>query len=204
MSMVFRFTGILVLGLAAIVAAAGIGGGGKAHAAGATIDCEIPLAVECVVSHPDGIANVTVTVDFGPDFGLIDVVDKNFNCQTSVMVSWDPIVPNADFDVTPCAGFQFKDPGRDDDRAMIGTLVILAKSDPRFVQMALPDSTVGYGGPDTLITPEKTMEICHVERDGSIEVMTIVAAHWPEHDAHGDGQVAFNLPDGGVVCLFMQ
>jgi hypothetical protein len=192
MSLAFRFTGILIIGLAAIAAVMSIGGG-KVQAAGATIDCAIPNNIVCDVYHPDGIANVTVTVDFG-DLGLIDVVDKNFNCQTNVTVSWDPIVPNYAFTVTPCQGFDFKDPGSDDDRAMIGTLVILAHSEAR---------TVGYGGPDSLATPGETMEICHVERDGSIKVMKILAVYWPEHEAHGDGVVAFHLPDGGVACLFV-
>jgi hypothetical protein len=149
MSIVFRFTGILVIGLAAIAAAMSIGGH-KAQAAGATIECTIPLAVECDVYHPDGVANVTVTVDFGPELGLIDVVDEDFNCQRNVSVSWDPIVPNGDIKVTPCQGFDFKDPGRDDDRVLRGSLIILAHSDPRLEPMQSLQKP-GYGGPDTIV-----------------------------------------------------
>ena len=52
------------------------------------------------------------------------------------------------------------------------------------------------------VTPEKTMDICHVERDGSIEVISIPASEWPEHDAHGDG-TAFEFADGSVACVFV-
>ena len=159
MTFAFRFTGILVIGLAALAAAMSIGGG-KAQAAGATIDCSIPLAVECDIYHPDGVANVTVTVDFGPELGLIDVVDKDFNCQRNVSVSWDPIVANADIKVTPCAGFQFQNPDRGDDGAFVGSLVILAHSDPRTEPLQKlgyggPDTIVLYGGPDSFVAPAK-------------------------------------------------
>ncbi len=106
MTSVFRLTGIFIIGLAAVVAAMSIGGN-KAQASGATINCQIPLAVVCDIHHDDGIANVTVAVDFG-DLGIVDVVDKDFDCETDVQISWDPIVPNADIQVTPCDGFGLK------------------------------------------------------------------------------------------------
>jgi hypothetical protein len=87
-----------------------------ADAAGATINCAIPLNVVCQVSHPDGIKSVKVMVDFG-DLGTIAVVDKTYPaCPKNVQVSWDPIVPNYQFQVETCSGLKLTN-GNDPTRA---------------------------------------------------------------------------------------
>ncbi len=203
----FRFTGILIVGLAALAAAMSIGGG-KAHAAGATIDCEIPLAVECDISHPDGIANVTVTVDFG-DLGLIDVVDKDFDCEEEVTVSWDPIVPNASFEVTPCGGFGFDGSGRGDGGHDLGLTAKPGRGDPSGL-LVMPRAYVAPSTPDaagvhtvTAYSLDDTMDICHKLGNGTYKVMTINDSAWPAHKAHGDGTVIGHLLDGTAVCVFL-
>ena len=142
MSTTYRFAGLLILALAALVAALGIATR-PADAAGTTIECTIPNHIECVVSNPDGIAHVTVTMMTG--LGPVAVVDKSYNCQTSVMVSWDPIVPNAYFDVETCDGFHFAPPPRDDGRGGddLDKLAADTGREPILVLVLL------YGGPDT-------------------------------------------------------
>lgn len=66
-----------------------------------TIDCTIPNDVECTITDPAGISHVQVTIPTG--FGPVVVVDKTLpTCRTSTTVSWDPIVPGFDIDVTNC------------------------------------------------------------------------------------------------------
>lgn len=73
----------------------------KPAAAAPTIDCQIPLDVVCTVSDPAGISRVKVTIPTG--FGPVVVVDKTLPvCRSSTTVSWDPIVPGFDIDVTNC------------------------------------------------------------------------------------------------------
>jgi V8-like Glu-specific endopeptidase len=67
-----------------------------------TIDCSVPLNVVCDVTDPDGIQRVQVELQTAQ--GAVFAVDETFDCQTSVQVSWDPIVPNAEFTVEQCAG----------------------------------------------------------------------------------------------------
>lgn len=66
------------------------------------INCTIPLNVVCDISDPDGISRVRVRLDTA--LGEIDVVDENYSCDTDVTVSWDPIVPGAEFIVDECGG----------------------------------------------------------------------------------------------------
>ncbi|MEE9356657.1 MAG: hypothetical protein V3U75_13790 [Methylococcaceae bacterium] len=88
------------------------------------IECEIPLAIVCEVSDPNGFMSVRVNVDFG-DLGLIDVVSRNFpTCRTSTTVSWDPIVANAQIIASPCPSgqggdFTF-DNNREDSTPVVG------------------------------------------------------------------------------------
>jgi hypothetical protein len=65
-----------------------------------TIECQVPLAVTCTLTNPQGIANVKVQVQ--TSLGPVFVVDQNFDCLAEVTVGWDPIVPNAEFFVTDC------------------------------------------------------------------------------------------------------
>jgi len=99
----FRIVGLMVLAIAGAVAAIGPDNSGNANAGGPhSIDCEIPNNVVCEVSSPFGIKHVVVKVDFG-DLGIINVVDDHFyGCPGSVSVHWDPIVPNATFEVETC------------------------------------------------------------------------------------------------------
>jgi hypothetical protein len=205
MSIAFRFTGILVLALAALAAAFSTGGAKQAEAAGETIDCEIPLAVVCEISHPNGIARVTVTVDFGPEIGKIDVVDEVFRCEKTVTVSWDPIVPNAEFNVVPCKGFGLVGPDGDGGRGIEGKLLAVSRDSstlaPTDFVVAAP---APKGGPNSLVNPtadDGKMEICHALGNGKYKVMEIPESAWPMHDAHGDGIVIFHIVGGGVVCL---
>jgi hypothetical protein len=161
--------------------------------------------VVCEISHPNGIAHVTVTVDFGGDIGEVDVVDEAFNCEKTVSVGWDPIVPNATFSVEPCKGFGLV--GRDDGgRDIDGRLVLAGRDDPTFTPTHYVVAQAPKGASDTLVNPtfdDGKMEICHVLGNGKIKVMEIADTAWPQHDAHGDGVVAFHIVGGGVVCLFM-
>jgi hypothetical protein len=143
MSTTYRFAGMLVLLLAMLAAALAIAAR-PASAAGTTIDCEAPSHIECTISNPDGIAHVTVTMMTG--LGPIAVVDKSYNCLSEVTVSWDPIVPNAYFDVETCDGLHFAPSTRDDGRSggNLDKLAVEARSEPivGFVLLL-------YGGPDT-------------------------------------------------------
>lgn len=69
------------------------------------IQCQVPLNVQCAVNETAGIARVVVKLETG--LGVVEAVDNTYSgCPTQVIVSWDPIVPNAEFIVTPCT-----DPG---------------------------------------------------------------------------------------------
>ena len=65
-----------------------------------TIDCEVPLNVQCTVSDPRGIERVIVRIPTAQGPG--NIVDETFDCQAEVTVSWDPIVPNSEITATPC------------------------------------------------------------------------------------------------------
>ena len=144
MTATYRITGLVILLLATIVSALAFTSR-PAGAVGTEIECTIPNHIECVVSNPDGIAQVKVTMMTG--FGPVEVVNKTYNCLTEVTVSWDPIVPNAYFDVETCDGFHFAPPTRDDGRGGDDGLAKLAVEPER-------EPIVGfvlllYGGPDS-------------------------------------------------------
>lgn len=65
------------------------------------IQCQVPLNVQCAVNETGGIARVVVKLETG--LGVVEAVDNTYSgCPTQVIVSWDPIVPNAEIIVTPC------------------------------------------------------------------------------------------------------
>jgi V8-like Glu-specific endopeptidase len=66
-----------------------------------TIDCTVPNDVSCDVADPDGVQHVQVTLQTAQ--GPLTAVDETFSCQPEVTVSWDPIVPNAEFLVEECS-----------------------------------------------------------------------------------------------------
>lgn len=72
--------------------------------AAVTIDCNVPLNVVCEVSDLiNEIAHIKVQMETAQ--GTVNAVDKAFDpCTTAATISWDPIVPNAKFSVTPCDG----------------------------------------------------------------------------------------------------
>jgi V8-like Glu-specific endopeptidase len=65
-----------------------------------TIECTIPDNVECTIQDPDGIQQVQVELQTAA--GAVLAVDETFACQTEVAVSWEPIVPNAEFSIQSC------------------------------------------------------------------------------------------------------
>ncbi|HWN70442.1 MAG TPA: hypothetical protein VNM90_22535 [Haliangium sp.] len=87
-----------ILALAMLLAGAG---GSIAHAA-VTIDCDVPLQVECTVTEPQGIQ--AIVVQLPTPFGIVNVVDETYSCVTTATVSWDPIVPGGEVLVSTCNG----------------------------------------------------------------------------------------------------
>ena len=158
MTTAYRITGLFIVALAALVAALAIAAK-PADAAGPSIDCEVPNHIECEISHPDGIKQVTVTMMTG--FGPVDVVDESYiNCPTSVTVSWDPIVPNASFEVEPCDGFKFAPPTRDDGGRAVREVSKFAIEEPKseiMVGFILAIAPAGEPRIDDLATEEVTL-----------------------------------------------
>jgi len=67
------------------------------------VNCQIPNAIICEVTDPDGFMAVRVDVDFG-ELGVVAVTNHTFpKCVTSATVSWDPIVPNFQVFTTECS-----------------------------------------------------------------------------------------------------
>jgi len=83
-----------------------------APASAATIDCDVPLAVDCEISHPDGIQQVTIVAELG------NLFDETYDdCPQTVPVSFDAITPNFEIVVVPCKPMGIKaDDERDHDR----------------------------------------------------------------------------------------
>ncbi|MEJ2210313.1 MAG: trypsin-like serine protease [Anaerolineae bacterium] len=96
----------LFLALCLVLAAGMIFVVGTAVAApdNTSIDCTVPNDVVCDVADPDGVQPVQVTIQTAQ--GPVIAVDETYACQAEVTVSWDPIVPNAQFSVQDCT-----DPG---------------------------------------------------------------------------------------------
>jgi hypothetical protein len=193
MNIGMRFAGVMVVGLAALVASVGFGGGGsKAEAAGATISCSVPLDVVCDVTHPDGIANVTVLVDFG-DLGVVDVVNKDYpTCPKDVTVSWDPIVPNATIVVTPCEGFGLLAGGHGDT----GRFDLKARETTQRDGGVLASP---YSGPNVLAA-NIFMSICNEDANGNVHIYKINKGMWNYYRTHGYG-VPVNF-GGQVLCIY--
>jgi hypothetical protein len=98
---------ITTLGAAAVIAGAGIFGGGTVNAAGTTIECESPDLVYCTVSNPAGISRIVATnhTGFG-DIVLVDVVSLSCAKSIDVVLGGDTVLSAGPitFDVTPCQG----------------------------------------------------------------------------------------------------
>jgi hypothetical protein len=130
MNPAFRLIGIAVLGIAAVVAGAGVFGSGKASAAATEIDCYFfnGLEWQCDISNPDGIRDIELI--WHSTLGDIELWDETYgDCPTQVTIGvWgDHVMGDMDFEIEVCetgdsprGDFGFKQGTGGGDRLALG------------------------------------------------------------------------------------